>query len=138
QGFPHDGRMDFVDNTINQSTGTIRGRAVFSNPTTLFTPGMFGRVQVPGSPPYQALLVPDTAIGTEQTRKFVMVVDQESVARPKYVTLGDPAGGGLRVIKDGLTADDRVIVNGLQRARPGTKVNPQEAPATPGPTAKAG
>jgi len=134
-GFPHDGHMDFVDNTINQSTGTIRGRAIFDNKMTLFTPGMFGRIQVPGSPPYQALLVPDAAIGTEQTRKYVMVVDQESIARQKYVILGDTAEDGLRVIKNGLAAEDRVIVNGLMRARPGTKVNPQEAPASP--TAKA-
>ncbi len=134
--FTHEGRMDFVDNAINQSSGTIRGRAVLPNSSALFTPGMFGRIQVPGSPPYDALLVPDTAIGTEQTRKFVMVVDAESTARQKYVTLGDAAAGGLRVIKQGVAPDDRVVVNGLMRARPGTKVTAQEAPAT-GPTAKA-
>jgi multidrug efflux system membrane fusion protein len=137
--FAHDGRMDFVDNAISQTSGTIRGRAVFANPNGLFTPGMFGRVQVPGSPSYQALLVPDVAIATEQTRKFVMVVDGENVARQRYVTLG-PTVGGLRVIKDGLKDDDNVIVDGLMRARPGTKVTAQEkaAPATAGgPTSKA-
>jgi len=136
--FAHDGHMDFVDNQINQSSGTIRGRAVFANPTALFTPGMFGRIQVPGSAPYEALLVPDAAIGTEQTRKFVLAVDGENTARQKYVTLGQ-AVEGLRVIKDGLAADDRVIVNGLMRVRPGVKVTPQEggAPATAGgPTTK--
>jgi RND family efflux transporter MFP subunit len=138
-GFEHDGRMDFVDNAISQTSGTIRGRAVFPNPNGLFTPGMFGRVQVPGSPSYQALLVPDAAIATEQTRKYVMVVDGENVARQSYVTLGQTIGG-LRVIKDGLKEDDNVIVDGLMRVRPGVKVTPKEkgAPATAGgPTSKA-
>jgi multidrug efflux system membrane fusion protein len=137
--FAHEGHMDFIDNTVSQTSGTIRGRAVFSNPNALFTPGMFGRIQVPGSAPYEALLVPDVAIGTEQARKFVMVVDGENVARQKYVTLGQSIEG-LRVVKDGLARDDRVIVDGLMRARPGTKVTPQEqsAPGTPGrPTASA-
>jgi RND family efflux transporter MFP subunit len=137
--FDHDGRMDFVDNAISQTSGTIRGRAVFPNPGGLFTPGMFGRVQVPGSPPYQALLVPDAAIATEQTRKYAMVVDGENVARQRYVALG-PTIGGLRVIKDGLEEEDNVIVDGLMRVRPGVKVTPQEkpVPATAGgPTTKA-
>jgi RND family efflux transporter MFP subunit len=137
--FDHDGRMDFVDNAISQTSGTIRGRAVFPNPGGLFTPGMFGRVQVPGSPPYQALLVPDAAIATEQTRKYALVVDGENVARQRYVTLG-PTIGGLRVIKDGLKEEDNVIVDGLMRVRPGVKVTPQEkpVPATAGgPTTKA-
>jgi RND family efflux transporter MFP subunit len=132
-GFEHDGRMDFVDNAISQTSGTIRGRAVFANPNGLFTPGMFGRIQVPSSPPYQALLVPDAAIGTEQTRKFVMVVDGEDTARQRYVMLG-PTIGGLRVVKDGFKDDDNVVVDGLMRVRPGVKVKPQEkaAPATAG------
>jgi len=137
--FDHDGRMDFVDNAISQTSGTIRGRAVFPNPGGLFTPGMFGRVQVPGSPPYQALLVPDAAIATEQTRKYALVVDGENVARQRYVALG-PTIGGLRVIKDGLKEEDNVIVDGLMRVRPGVKVTPQEkpVPATAGgPTTKA-
>ena len=73
--------MDFVDNVIDRSSGTIRGRAVFSNPDGVLTPGMFGRIRVPGSPPYQALLVPDAAIGTEQVRKFVLVVGADNIAR---------------------------------------------------------
>ena len=135
----HDGRMDFVDNAISQTSGTIRGRAVFPNPNGLFTPGMFGRIQVPGSPPYQALFVPDVAVGTEQTRKFLMVVDGENVARQRYVTLGQSIGE-LRVIKEGLKEDENVIIDGLMRVRPGVKVAPQEkkAPATAGgPTSKA-
>src|SRR5437868_4409920 len=86
--FAHRGKMDFVDNVIDRSSGTIRGRAVLANPDGVFTPGMFGRVRVPGSPPYEALLVPDAAIGSEQVRKFVLVVDTDNVARTKYVTLG--------------------------------------------------
>ena len=138
--FPHQGKIDFVDNVIDRSSGTIRGRAVFDNADGIFTPGMFGRIRVPGSPPYTALLVPDAAIGTEQARKFVLVVDDGNVVRQKYVTLGQ-IDGGLRVVKDGLAATDRVIVNGLMRARPGQKVTPQQGgtPPAKGPNeAKAG
>jgi len=136
--FKHEGHMDFVDNAISQTSGTIRGRAVFPNPDGLFTPGMFGRVQVPGSAKYKAMLVPDVAIGTEQTKKYVMVVDADDAARQRYVTIGQ-AIDGLRVIRGGLSESDRVIINGLMRVRPGAKVTPQEkAPATAGgPTAKA-
>ena len=130
--FAHNGRMDFVDNVIDRSSGTIRGRAIFRNSDGLFTPGMFGRVRVPGSPPYEALLVPDAAIGTEQARKFVLVVDAENVARQKYVTLGQIVDG-LRVIKDGLSADDRVVVNGLMRAAPRPEGDAQESRAPPQP-----
>jgi RND family efflux transporter MFP subunit len=136
--FKHIGKIDFVDNAINTSTGTIRGRAVFDNADGIFTPGMFGRLRVPGSPPYTALLVPDAAIGSEQVRKYVLVVDDSGMVHQKYVTLGQ-LDGGLRVIKDGLDANDRVIVNGLMRARPGIKVNAQEqaAPAAPAAAAPA-
>jgi membrane fusion protein, multidrug efflux system len=131
QDFVHQGRMDFVDNVIDRSSGTIRGRAVFSNPDGVFTPGMFARVRVPGSPSYNALLVPDAAIGTEQTRKFVLVIGADDVVAMKYVTLGQ-VFNGQRVIKTGLQEDDRVVVNGLMRARSGQKVSPQtEPPPTP-------
>jgi RND family efflux transporter MFP subunit len=133
--FTHVGRMDFVDNVIDRTSGTIRGRAVLRNADGLFTPGMFARVRVPGSPPYSALLVPDEAVGTEQTRKYVLVVDAEGIARQKYVTLGQ-LDAGLRVIKEGLAADDRVVVNGLMRARAGQKVTVQEQGAPPPPPAK--
>jgi RND family efflux transporter MFP subunit len=132
--FAHQGKIDFVDNVIDRSSGTIRGRAVFDNADGIFTPGMFGRLRVPGSPAYIALLVPDAAIATEQARKYVLVVDDGGVVRQKYVTLGQ-IDGGLRVIKDGLAATDRVIVNGLMRARPGMKVNAQEQAAPGGPPA---
>jgi RND family efflux transporter MFP subunit len=133
--FKHAGKIDFVDNAINQSSGTIRGRAVFDNADGIFTPGMFGRLRVPGSPPYTALLIPDAAIGSEQVRKYVLVVDDTGTVRQKYVTPGR-LDGGSRVIKDGLAANDRVIVNGLMRARAGIKVNAQEQPSPqPGPAA---
>ncbi|HEX8826832.1 MAG TPA: efflux RND transporter periplasmic adaptor subunit [Xanthobacteraceae bacterium] len=137
--FVHTGKIDFVDNVINQSSGTIRGRAVFHNPNGIFTPGMFGRIRVPGSPPHLALLIPDDAIASEQARKYVLVVDDTGVVRLKYVTLGQ-LDDGLRVINDGLVATDRVIVNGLMRVRPGIKVNAREenTPATPATPAKPG
>jgi membrane fusion protein, multidrug efflux system len=123
--FSHVGKMDFVDNAIDRNSGTIRGRAEFPNPGGTLTPGMFGRIQVPAGPPSETVLVPEVAIGTEQVRKFVLVVGDDNVARPKYVTLG-PVMDGLRVVSAGLEPDDRVIVNGLMRARAGAKVAPQE------------
>ncbi|HET7847653.1 MAG TPA: efflux RND transporter periplasmic adaptor subunit [Pseudolabrys sp.] len=131
--FGHTGRMDFVDNVIDRSTGTIRGRAVFDNPKGVFTPGMFARIRVPGTAPYEALLVSDSAIGTEQTRKYVLVVGPDNKAANHYVTLGQATSDGLRVIKSGLGPDDRVIVNGLMRARPGQVVRLQEKGGPPGP-----
>ncbi len=129
--FDHQGRMDFVDNVIDRSTGTIRGRAVFANPNNIFTPGMFARVRVPGSPPNEALLVPDAAIGAEQVRKYLLVVDSSDTVRQKYVMLGQVTSDGLRVIKEGLGPDDRVVISGLMQARAGMKVRPQEQGATP-------
>jgi RND family efflux transporter MFP subunit len=134
--FTHEGRMDFVDNAIDRSTGTIRGRALFKNPNSVFTPGMFARVRVPASPPYQALLVPDTALGTEQAKRYLLVVGADDMVTMKYVTVGQVVDGGLRVIKEGLAADDRVIVDGLMRARAGIKVTPQEPAAKPEPQKK--
>jgi RND family efflux transporter MFP subunit len=129
--------MDFIDNAIDQSSGTIRGRAKFANPDGLFTPGMFARIRVPGSPVYQALLVPDAAISSEQARKYVLVVDADNIASQHYVTLGQLIGN-LRVVKDGLAADDRVIVNGLMLARPGAKVAPHDEAPPKAPAAASG
>jgi len=135
--FSHSARMDFVDNVIDRATGTIRGRAQLSNANGLFTPGMFARVQVPASAPYQALMIPDAAIGSEQARKFVYIIDQDNVARLRYVTLGQLVDD-LRVIKDGLSGGDRVVVNGLMRVRQGQKVTPDEQPASPQASVPAG
>jgi len=123
--FSHDGKLDFLDNAIDRSSGTIRARAVFANPHGEFTPGMFARVRIAPAPPKTSLLVPEAAIGAEQARKFVLVVDAQSVARPKYVTLG-PVVDGLRVVS-GLGLEDNVVINGLMRARPGVKVTPQRS-----------
>jgi len=123
--FKHEGRIDFVDNVIDRSSGTIRGRAEFSNAEGLFTPGMFARVRVPASAPYDALLVPDVAIGTEQIRKYVYVVGPDDTAQRRYVTLGPLIDRTLRVVRDGISADDNVIVNGLTALRPNQKVTPQ-------------
>ncbi|WP_244531415.1 efflux RND transporter periplasmic adaptor subunit [Hyphomicrobium facile] len=125
--FVHEGQIDFVDNAIDKSSGTIRGRAVFKNTDGRLTPGMFGRIRIVASEPAEALLVPDAAIGTEQVRKFVYAVGSDNVATPKYVTIG-PLVDGLRVVT-GLTPDDTIIVNGLMRIRPGAKVTPQQAAA---------
>lgn len=130
--FTHEGAMDFVDNAIERGTGTIRGRAVFTNKNELFVPGMFGRVQVPAGPPSEALLVPDVAVGTDQARKFVYVVEGDDTVKQTYVTLGQ-AVGDKRVVREGLTADSLVVVNGLMRVRPGVKVAPQEAGTVPAP-----
>jgi RND family efflux transporter MFP subunit len=128
--YTHEGKIDFVDNAIDRSSGTIRGRAQFTNADGRLTPGMFGRIQIATSAPAEAMLVPDTAIGTEQVRKFVYVLDANNVATPKYVTLGQLVDG-LRVV-NGLKADDTVIVNGLMRVRPGAKVTPEQAAAETG------
>jgi RND family efflux transporter MFP subunit len=124
----HDGRMDFIDNRLDNSTGTLRSRAVIPNKDLSILPGQFGRVRLIGSSPYEALLLPDTAIATDQSRKIVFVVKDDNTVEAKPVTLG-PLDEGLRVIREGLKAEDRVIVDGLQRARVGAKVTPHPAPA---------
>lgn len=128
--FAHQGQLDFLNNVIDRETGTIRGRAVFENKNSLFRPGMFGRIRLQSSAPYQALAVPDVAIGTEQVKKFVYVVGPDNKIGQKVVTLG-PLVGDMRVIREGLAADDKVVVNGLMRVRPGVVVNPQTADAAP-------
>jgi RND family efflux transporter MFP subunit len=134
--FSRDGRMDFVDNVIDRSSGTIRGRAQFANPDSILTPGMFARVRIAATTPYEALLVPDAAIGSEQARKYVLVAAPDDVVAMKYVTLGQVVED-LRVIKSGLQESDRVVINGQARVRAGQKVTPQEQDATsPAPQAK--
>ncbi len=133
KGFPNQGKMDFLNNVVDRETGTIRGRAIFDNKSDLFRPGMFGRIRLASSAPYQALTLPDTAIGSEQLQKFVYLIGPENTVQIRPVVLG-PLDGDRRVIKSGLTADDVVVVNGLMRVRPGVKVNPQEEkPPAPAP-----
>lgn len=126
----HEGRMDFLDNRLDVSTATLRSRAIVPNKDLSVLPGQFGRVRLIGSLPYEALLIPDTAIATDQSRKIVFVVREDNVVEARPVVLG-PLDEGLRVIRGGLKADDHVIVDGLQRARIGAKVTPKmtQAPA---------
>jgi multidrug efflux system membrane fusion protein len=142
RGFPHKASVDFLDNRLDQGTATLRARAVLPNPAELFSPGLFGRVRVIGTAPYTAVLLPDEAIGTDQTNKFVFVVDEGGTVARRNVKLG-PLYEGMRVVREGVAAEEWVIVRGLQRARPGGKVTPnREAPTLSGalaakPTVKA-
>ncbi len=124
-GYPHKGYVDFIDNSMDPNTGTIRGRGVFPNPDDTLTPGLFARMKIMGSGQYKALLVPDEAVGSDQSQKFVMVVNPEGTVEYRQVTVG-PRVSGLRVIRRGVGPEDRIIVNGLQRAMPGMKVSPVE------------
>ncbi len=126
----HDGKVDFLDNRLDVSTGTLRGRAVIPNKDFSILPGQFGRVRLIGSSPYDALLLPDTAVASDQSRKIVFVVKDDDTVEERQVTLG-PLDEGLRVIREGLEPEDRVIIDGLQRARVGAKVSPHTAPAAP-------
>jgi multidrug efflux system membrane fusion protein len=122
-GYPHAAALDFVDNRIDPDHGTIRARAVLENPDGRFTPGLFARIQLVSHGSYSAALVDDRAIGTDLGRKFVLVVDDESVAQYRAVETGRSVEG-LRVVTAGLSDGDVVIVNGLQRVRPGAPVQP--------------
>ena len=115
------GRLDFADNGLDTRSGTIRLRAVIANPTQFLTPGMFGNMRLSTGQAVPALLVPDAAVQTDQARKIVLVVGKDGGVAPRPVTLG-PLIDGLRVVRSGLTATDRVIISGTQMAMPGTKV----------------
>jgi RND family efflux transporter MFP subunit len=125
EGFPHRGHMDFVDNRIDQATGTMQGRAVFPNPDYFLTPGLFARVRLLGRGPYEVLLIPDAAIAADQAQRFVFVVDAEGLAQRRVVEFGRRLGD-LRVITSGLGPDDRVIVGGIQRVQAGSPVTASE------------
>ena len=124
------GKMDFVDNAIDMGSGTIRGRAVVRNPTGFLTPGLFGHMRLLGSGAYNGMLIPEDAVVTDQTRKVAYVVGPDNVVAPRVLQLG-PLVDGLRVIRGGLKPDDRVIIEGVQRARPGTKVTPKPGKVVP-------
>jgi RND family efflux transporter MFP subunit len=130
EGYPHQGRVDFVDNRVDPGTGTIRLRAVFSNADRAFTPGLFARLRFAGSAPHRATLVLDRAIGTDQDRKFVLALKPDSTLEYRPVTLG-PLADGLRVVRSGLGAGEEIVIDGLQRVRPGMKVAPTTAPMAP-------
>ena len=131
RGFPHKGHLDFIDNQVDRGSGTIRGRAVLDNPDHSITPGVFGRIRLAASAPYPALLVPDAAIVTDQSQKLVMTVAPDGTVVPKPVELG-PLEGDLRAVRSGLGAGDRVVIDGLMRARRGGKVTPLPGTIQPG------
>ncbi|HEY0549327.1 MAG TPA: efflux RND transporter periplasmic adaptor subunit [Verrucomicrobiae bacterium] len=127
QGFPHKGTVDFVDNQINPATGTIRARAVFANSDRLMAPGFFARIRIPGVGEYDAVLIRDSAVSSDQGRLFVLTVDANNKTVYRPIKIG-PIVDGLRVVREGLTPNDRVIVSGLMSARPAVPVQPQVVP----------
>ncbi len=126
-GFPHPGHMTFVDNQLDPATGTIRGRAIFRNPDGLFTPGLFARIKLLGSGQYNAILINDRAVGTDQNQKFVFVVGEDKTLSYRPVKIGRTVQG-LRVVLDGLKPGETIVVNGIQRVRPGMPISPQTVP----------
>ncbi len=129
-GFPHAGTIDFVDNQVDPVSGTIRVRAVFRNPDHELTPGLFARVKLVGSGRYTATLIQDAAVGTDQDKKFVFVLGPGDTVQYRPIELG-PMIDGLRVIRHGVQPGDKVVINGLQRVRPGVKVAPTLASMRP-------
>jgi RND family efflux transporter MFP subunit len=123
---PFVGRLDFLDNRVDPATGTIRGRAVLANKDFFLTPGLFGTVGIPGSPPYQGILVPDEAIATDQDRRLIWTVAEDGTVSARTVRVG-PRIDGYRLIREGLKGDETIVISGLQRVRPGAKVTPQRA-----------
>ncbi|WVV49248.1 efflux RND transporter periplasmic adaptor subunit [Pseudomonas sp. NA13] len=126
-GNPHLGHMNFIDNQVNPQTGTIRGRAVFDNKDGAYTPGLYARLKLVGSGTYSAVLINDEAVGTDLGKKFVLVMDADNKPAYRAVELG-PKIEGLRIVRNGLSKDDTIIVKGLQRARPGSPVTPETVP----------
>lgn len=127
-GFPHSGMINFVDNRLDVATGTLQVRGVFDNPTHILSPGLFVRVRLPIGEPYQAILIDERALGTDQGQKFVYVVDRDNNAQYRRVEVGK-LQNGQRVVRKGIAEGDRVVVSGLQRVRPGAPVTAKpEAP----------
>jgi len=131
QGYPHVGHLDYSSPTVDPSTGTLAARAVLDNPDRVMLPGMFVRVRVPTTKEDNALLVPDAALGTDQSGRYLLVVGKDNVVEQRNVEIG-MREGTLRVIEKGIKPEDRVIVSGLSRAVPGQKVEPQNAATSPG------
>lgn len=127
-GFPWVGEVDYVSNRVNPSTGTMELRAIFPNPDRVIVPGLFVRVRLPFTRG-RGLLVPDEAVSVDQGGRYVLIVDAQQVAQHRRVKIGALVDG-MRVVQEGLTPEEWVVVNGLQRARPGSKVKPMQAPTT--------
>ncbi|NND98027.1 MAG: efflux RND transporter periplasmic adaptor subunit [Pirellulaceae bacterium] len=123
-GFPHQGHMDFVDNRFDSNTASMRARCIFPNDDQVLVPGMFARIRIPGSAAYEAVLIPDSAVGTDQSSQFVYIVANKIIQR-RAVTLG-PMVDGLRVVRTGLTGEESLVIEGLLNARPEMQVNTRE------------
>jgi len=135
-GYPHQGRVDFFDNHVDKHTGTIRMRGVFANPDRALVPGLFARVRVPAGPPVQALLIPDVAVSSDQGRKFVYVVNPQSVVEARPIK-ADRRHGTMWSVLGGLTKEDRIVINGLLMLQPGVKVQVTDGvPGAPAPQAR--
>ena len=128
-GFPHEARLDFVDNKIDRTAGTIRVRAVLPNKSQLFTPGLFARVRLAGGERRPATLIQDQSIGTDQDRKFVLVLKADSTVEYRAITTGRMVDG-LRTVQSGLKPGEHIVINGLMRVRPGMKVTATPAVMT--------
>jgi multidrug efflux system membrane fusion protein len=124
QGYPHEGRLDFVDNQVDPKSGTIRARAVFANKDGHYTPGLFARIKLVGGQARDAILIDERAVGTDLGKKFVLALKKDNTVEYRPVTLGANLDG-LRVVSQGLAAGDVIVVNGLQHVRPGSPVTPQ-------------
>ena len=124
-GYPHEGKIDFVESLVDPGTGTLRVRAAFSNDKGLLVPGLFGRVRVPIEQK-EALLVPELAVGISQAGRYLLVVNKDQIVEQRLVKTGQ-LEGTLRVIEEGLAKDEWVVVNAIQRARPGSKVSPKQS-----------
>ena len=123
--FPYKGTLDFIDNRIDSSTGTIQVRAIFNNPQHRIVPGLFARIRIPVGATSDALLVPDSALGFDQQGRFILLADKNNITEYRPVTVGELVGD-MRVIKSGIKVNERIIINGLQKTRPGAPVSPQE------------
>jgi len=130
-GWPRHGELDFVDNAVDRSSGTMHARASFANSDLLIAPGQFARLRLPVSAPHPVLLVPDAALVTDQSRKLLMVVGPDSTVAPRPVEIGALDDDHLRVITSGIAVTDQVVINGLMRVRPGSKVTPQPGQIDP-------
>jgi RND family efflux transporter MFP subunit len=122
--FLHHGVMDFVDNQLSATTGTVLGRGLLANPDGLLQPGLFGRIRLPGSGLHQVVLVPDEVIQFDQSRQFVFVIDPDGIVERRWVTTG-PMAGGMRILRDGLDGSELVAAGGFHRMRAGMQVAPQ-------------
>ena len=126
KGYPHVGSLDYIDNRVDETTGTITVRGVFPNKTGRMVPGLFARIRIPDPTQIEALLVPENALGRDQRGTYLLVANSENVVEYRLLEIGQQVDGGLRIVEDGLRPEDRVIVRGIQRARPGAKVAPEQ------------